>query len=65
MVRSLVFVAVAAALSLPAQRIEFNRDIRPILSDKCPKGGPAISWQIAYEETSKPTVAGLAPSFSA
>src|SRR5947209_8152672 len=35
MVRSLVLVASAAALSLPAQRIEFNRDIRPILSDRC------------------------------
>ena len=35
MVRSLVLVASVAALSLPAQRIEFNRDIRPILSDRC------------------------------
>src|SRR5436305_11405197 len=35
MVRSLVLVASAAALSLPAQPVEFNRDIRPILSDRC------------------------------
>src|SRR6266567_7911345 len=35
MSRGLLILAAATALTLPAQQIEFNRDIRPILSDRC------------------------------
>ncbi len=35
MMPRLLLLSVATAFTLPAQTIEFNRDIRPILSDRC------------------------------
>jgi Protein of unknown function (DUF1553)/Protein of unknown function (DUF1549)/Concanavalin A-like lectin/glucanases superfamily/Planctomycete cytochrome C len=35
MVRRIIILAAATAICIGAQQIEFNRDIRPILSDRC------------------------------
>ena len=42
-----------------------NSGRRPMRSDMRPRIGPAISWQKAYVETSRPTTDGDAPNFSA